>query len=197
MGGNALPARTETPRESYCSVCRARKSRDVRARPHYCRLAQRRRGIIQSDLGFCGYSALSSRNLAKARDRAEELVTLGRHSTDSDLLLEAFHCRWSTALFRGDTATALTDSREGIDRMIRTSTAGMGPVFGGHDPGVAPTGFMDSAFPSPVFWNKATVALIRRFPSPKRSNTRIASRTLSVMRQSSISSSTTTKPSFN
>lgn len=96
-------------------------------------------GLFKATWGLW-VSALSSRNLAKARDRAEELVTLGRHSTDSDLLLEAFHCRWSTALFRGDTATALTDSREGIDRYDPDKHSWMGPVFGGHDPGVCAHG---------------------------------------------------------
>jgi predicted ATPase len=76
------------------------------------------------------------RNLVKARDRAQELVTLGQHSTDPDLLLEAFHCRWSTAWFRGDVATALKYSREGIERYDPTRDSWMGPVFGGHDPGV-------------------------------------------------------------
>jgi len=76
------------------------------------------------------------RDLKKARDRAQELVTLAEHSTDPDLLLEAFHCRWSTAFFRGDTATALKDSREGIKRYDPARHSWMGPVFGGHDPGV-------------------------------------------------------------
>ncbi len=44
------------------------------------------------------------RKTALARDRASELVTLAQHSGDGDLLLEAYHCRWSTAFFRGDVA---------------------------------------------------------------------------------------------
>ena len=44
------------------------------------------------------------RKTALARDRASELVTLAQRSGDSDLLLEAYHCRWSTAFFRGDVA---------------------------------------------------------------------------------------------
>ncbi len=82
------------------------------------------------------FSALVGRNLRKARDRAQELVALGHKSTDPDLLLEAFHCRWSTAFFRGDVATALKDSREGIERYDPARHSWMGAVFGGHDPGV-------------------------------------------------------------
>jgi hypothetical protein len=37
------------------------------------------------------------RKTALARDRASELVTLAHASGDGDLLLEAYHCRWSTA----------------------------------------------------------------------------------------------------
>jgi class 3 adenylate cyclase len=81
-------------------------------------------------------SANVGRNLERARDRAQELVILGQHAADPDLLLEAFHCRWSTAYFRGDVATALKDSKEGIDRYDPTKHSWMGPVFGGHDPGV-------------------------------------------------------------
>ncbi|MDB6147175.1 MAG: adenylate cyclase, partial [Spartobacteria bacterium] len=82
------------------------------------------------------YSAIVGRNLAKARDRAQELVTLGRQSHNADLLLEAFHCRWSTAFFRGDVETALNDSGEGVARYDRAQHSWMGAVFGGHDPGV-------------------------------------------------------------
>jgi class 3 adenylate cyclase/predicted ATPase len=76
------------------------------------------------------------RKLEQARDRAQELVTLGQHSTNADLLLEALHCRWSTAWFRGDVATAFKDSREGVKRYDPARHSWMGPVFGGHDPGV-------------------------------------------------------------
>jgi class 3 adenylate cyclase len=80
------------------------------------------------------------RNLEKARDRAQELVTLAEQSTDPDLLLEAFHCRWSTAQFRGDVATSVKDSREGVKRYDPVRHSWMGPVFGGHDPGVCAHG---------------------------------------------------------
>jgi class 3 adenylate cyclase/tetratricopeptide (TPR) repeat protein len=92
-------------------------------------------GLFKATWGLW-LAANVGRNLEKARDRAQELVTLAEHSTDPDLLLEAFHCRWSTAYFRGDVATALKDSREGIERYDPARHSWMGAVFGGHDPGV-------------------------------------------------------------
>jgi len=97
-------------------------------------------GLFKAAWGLW-FSATAGRNLETMRDRAEELVRLGRHSTDSDLLLEAFHCRWSTAFLRGDVATTLTDSREGIKRYDPARHKWMGPVFGGHDPGVCALNF--------------------------------------------------------
>jgi class 3 adenylate cyclase/predicted ATPase len=82
------------------------------------------------------FSANVGRKLEKARDRAQELVTLGQHSTNEDLMLEALHCRWSTAFFRGDVASTLKDTHEGIKRYDPARHSWMGPVFGGHDPGV-------------------------------------------------------------
>src|ERR1700736_2917965 len=92
-------------------------------------------GMFKATWGLW-FSANVGRKLEKARDRAEELVALGQQSSDSDLLLEAFHCRWSTAFFRGDVATALSNSREGMARYDPDQHSWMGPVFGGHDPGV-------------------------------------------------------------
>jgi class 3 adenylate cyclase/tetratricopeptide (TPR) repeat protein len=92
-------------------------------------------GLFKATWGLW-LAANVGRNLEKARDRAQELVTLAEQSTDPDLLLEAFHCRWSTAFFRGDVATTLKDSREGIKRYDPARHSWMGAVFGGHDPGV-------------------------------------------------------------
>jgi hypothetical protein len=92
-------------------------------------------GLFRATWGLW-FSTLLGRKLEHARDRAQELVTLGQHSTDPDLLLEAFHCRWATAFFRGDVVTTLKDSREGIDLYDPARHKWMGPVFGGHDPGV-------------------------------------------------------------
>ena len=82
------------------------------------------------------FSANHSRRLEVARDRAQELVALSARVTDPDLGLEALHCRWSTAFFRGEVTDTLRDSSEGMARYDRARHSWMGPVFGGHDPGV-------------------------------------------------------------
>jgi class 3 adenylate cyclase/tetratricopeptide (TPR) repeat protein/energy-coupling factor transporter ATP-binding protein EcfA2 len=76
------------------------------------------------------------RRTALARDQAQELVRLAQRSGDSDLLLEAYHCRWSTAIFRGDVAAAIADGGLGIESYDLTRHRHLGIAFGGHDPGV-------------------------------------------------------------
>src|SRR5580704_13182514 len=76
------------------------------------------------------------RKTSLARDRAGELVTLAQRSGDSELLLEAYHCRWSTAFFRGDVRDALDSSRIGIEMYDMARHRHLGHEFGGHDPGV-------------------------------------------------------------
>jgi class 3 adenylate cyclase/tetratricopeptide (TPR) repeat protein len=76
------------------------------------------------------------RKTALARDRANELVTLAQHSGDSDLLLEAYHCRWATAFFCGDVAVGLDNSRIGVETYDMARHRHLGLAFGGHDPGV-------------------------------------------------------------
>ncbi len=77
-----------------------------------------------------------SRRTAPARDRAEELVALAQRSGDELLILEAIHCRWSTAFFRGDVPRSLTDSHEGIRHYDPDRHGRLAAEFGGHDPGV-------------------------------------------------------------
>jgi class 3 adenylate cyclase/tetratricopeptide (TPR) repeat protein len=76
------------------------------------------------------------RKTALARERAGELVKLAQQSNDGDQLLEAYHCRWSTAFFRGEAAEALADSRIGIATYDIARHRHLGPAFGGHDAGV-------------------------------------------------------------
>jgi class 3 adenylate cyclase/tetratricopeptide (TPR) repeat protein len=76
------------------------------------------------------------RKTSLARDRAGELLTLAQASGDGDLLLEAYHCRWSTAFFRGDVAETVANGRIGIDSYDMERHRHLGPAFGGHDPGV-------------------------------------------------------------
>ena len=52
------------------------------------------------------------------------------------MFLEAIHCRWSTAFFRGDVARALADGREGIRHYDLERHSRLGAEYGGHDPGV-------------------------------------------------------------
>jgi predicted ATPase len=82
------------------------------------------------------YNANIRAKTALTRERASELVTLAERSGESDLLLEAYHCRWATAFFRGDIAPALDDARIGADSYDLTRHRHLGAAFGGHDPGV-------------------------------------------------------------
>src|SRR5436305_9688872 len=76
------------------------------------------------------------RRTALARDRAGELVSLAQQSSDRELLLEAYHCQFSTAYFRGDVGGAL----EGCQRVIALYDVEqhrhLAHAFGGHDPAV-------------------------------------------------------------
>ena len=51
-------------------------------------------------------------------------------------MLEAYHCRWSTAFFRGDVAATLKDCRIGSATYDIARHRHLGHAFGGHDPGV-------------------------------------------------------------
>jgi class 3 adenylate cyclase/tetratricopeptide (TPR) repeat protein len=81
-------------------------------------------------------SANVRRKTALARDRANELMDLARRSHDGDLLLEAYHCGWSTAFFRGEVAATLDLGRIGVETYEIDRHRHLGPAFGGHDPGV-------------------------------------------------------------
>jgi class 3 adenylate cyclase/tetratricopeptide (TPR) repeat protein len=84
-------------------------------------------------LWFC---ANMSRRTGLARDRAEQLVAIGQRSQNEALLLEAIHCRWSTAFFRGDIARLLADGREGVKHYDLERHSKLGAEYGGHDAGV-------------------------------------------------------------
>jgi class 3 adenylate cyclase/tetratricopeptide (TPR) repeat protein len=92
------------------------------------------------------FNTVSGRRLEEARVRANELVALGHEMGDGDLLLEALHCRWSTAFFRGDTAATLDSSRQGVERYRQDRHSYLGAVFGGHDPGVCAHGVQGMGF---------------------------------------------------
>ncbi|UPK34064.1 hypothetical protein IVB18_38830 [Bradyrhizobium sp. 186] len=74
------------------------------------------------------------RKTASARDRANELVSLARQSSDRELLLEAYHCQLSTAHYRGDVRGVLEGSRHAISLYDVTQHRHLAHAFGGHDP---------------------------------------------------------------
>jgi class 3 adenylate cyclase/tetratricopeptide (TPR) repeat protein len=76
------------------------------------------------------------RKTALARDRAGELVALAERSGDRELLLEAWHCQFSTAYFRGDVDGALEGCRHVIALYDMTQHRHLAHAFGGHDPAV-------------------------------------------------------------
>ena len=92
-------------------------------------------GIYRAKWGLW-LNAATRRKTAAARDKADELVALAQRSGDGDLLLEAYHCRRSTAFFRGEIAAAREFSRIGADPYEIDKHRHLGPDFGGHDPGV-------------------------------------------------------------
>jgi tetratricopeptide (TPR) repeat protein len=76
------------------------------------------------------------RKTALARERASELVSLAQNSDDQDLLLEAYHCRWSTAFFGGQVTATLDAAQVGVELYDIARHRHLGHAFGGHDPGV-------------------------------------------------------------
>jgi predicted ATPase/class 3 adenylate cyclase len=76
------------------------------------------------------------RKTALARDRARELLALARRSNEDDLLLEAYHCGWATAFFRGEVRAALEFGRIGVESYDMSRHRHLAQTFGGHDPGV-------------------------------------------------------------
>jgi class 3 adenylate cyclase/tetratricopeptide (TPR) repeat protein len=76
------------------------------------------------------------RKTALARGRAAELVTLAQNSDNEELLLEGYHCQWSTAFFQGDVMGGLSGCRNGIELYDMARHRHLGHQFGGHDPGV-------------------------------------------------------------
>jgi class 3 adenylate cyclase/tetratricopeptide (TPR) repeat protein len=73
---------------------------------------------------------------ALTRRRAAELVTLAQNSDNDELLLEGYHCQWSTAFFQGDVVSALEVCRHGLELYDMGRHRHLGHAFGGHDPGV-------------------------------------------------------------
>ena len=105
-------------------------------RAHEVAVAQGDQAAIFKAVWGFWFTATMCRRLDESSTRAQELLELGKQSTDPDLLLEAFHCTWSTAIHRGDQRAAFDATREGLARYDPAIHGWMGAVFGGHDPGV-------------------------------------------------------------
>jgi tetratricopeptide (TPR) repeat protein len=108
------------------------------------------------------------RKTALARDRAGELVALAQRSGDGEQLLEAYHCQWSTAFFRGDVADALEGCRNGFELYDIDRHRHLGHQFGGHDPGVCAHSQCGNAFQLGGEGQKAKQSLARSLALAER-----------------------------
>jgi class 3 adenylate cyclase len=86
------------------------------------------------------YHANIARELDDASSFAQQLVVISRQSGDEDHALEALHCSWSSKFFRGDCPGCATDCRRGTELYDMDRHRKLGPMFGGHDPGVCAHG---------------------------------------------------------
>ena len=91
---------------------------------------------VQVALGIVVLRQSEPQNRARHAIAPNNWSRLDEQSGDEALLLEAIHCRWSTAFFRGDIARLLADGREGIRHYDPERHSRLGAEFGGHDPGV-------------------------------------------------------------
>ena len=91
------------------------------------------------------YNANVGRDYLRASEFAEELVALSEQSRDDVHVLEALHCRWSSAMFRGECATSISDAERGAKLYRRDRHHRLAAMFGGHDPGVCAHGVAASS----------------------------------------------------
>lgn len=91
------------------------------------------------------YNANVGRDYSRASGFAEELVALSEQSGDDGHILEAIHCRWSSAMFRGDALPSIADAERGAKLYRRDRHHRLAALFGGHDPGVCAHGVAASS----------------------------------------------------
>jgi class 3 adenylate cyclase/tetratricopeptide (TPR) repeat protein len=82
------------------------------------------------------YNANIGRDYSTASEFADQLVALSEQSHEDSHVLEALHCRWSSALFRGECSMAIRDAQRGAKLYRRDRHHRLAAIFGGHDPGV-------------------------------------------------------------
>ena len=85
-------------------------------------------------------SEVVHRRFEAAGKRGDELIVLSRAIDDEGMLLEAIHCRWSTAFFRGETALSLDLSKQGMAQYDPARHHKLTHEYGGHDPGLCARG---------------------------------------------------------
>ena len=91
------------------------------------------------------YNANVGRDYSRASGFAEELVALSGQSGDDGHVLEALHCRWSSAMFRGEVPGSIADTQRGVKIYERDRHHRLAALFGGHDPGVCAHGVAASS----------------------------------------------------
>ncbi len=124
------------PAISIIEGAQAPQLRDLYKRAeHLSRAVGNRDALFKSVWGLW-YHANIARDLDDAADFAQELVHISQQSGDEDHTLEALHCRWSSALFRGDYLACGADAKRGAELYDKERHSKLGLIFGGHDPGV-------------------------------------------------------------
>ena len=91
------------------------------------------------------YNANVGRDYERASEFAEQLVALSEQSRNDAHVLEALHCRWSSAMFRGDCFGSIRDATRGAKLYRRDRHHRLAAAFGGHDPGVCAHGVAGSS----------------------------------------------------
>ena len=103
-----------------------------------CEIGERLGHSAPSFMGLWGhwlYCALTGQ-IAKAKERAGQLVAMSQELRDDDLVLQAYHARWTTFQALGETAVTRFDTQQG-QRLYDVKRHGHhAHVYGGHDPGV-------------------------------------------------------------
>jgi predicted ATPase len=80
-------------------------------------------------------ASLSSGDMRSATALKDELLVLAREQQSEELLLQAHHSGWTTALLRGDLRAGLSSIETGLPLYRRDAHGHHALLYGGHDPG--------------------------------------------------------------